>query len=207
MADIGCWDKVSGFGCQVSGLPIVQFYRKREYIDTRRYFLFADKFCSYVAELSETVGEQTYQTIWKVQIIRTAEAIGDLMGAIHGIRYSGFMGELYRCFPFPHGAQEFKQNPQGFQTQTQVSEIIAKYAAPREIQVTVNNVRAEIQIGDYRFSSVQFQALIDYVWRGGYPRWKDEIRPACVSAIREKILRNPQGIFEGLTMPIGESIK
>lgn len=172
-----------------------------------RYFLFADKFCSYVAELSETVGEQTYQTIWKVQIIRTAEAIGDLMGAIHGIRYSGFMGELYRCFPFPHGAQEFKQNPQGFQTQTQVSEIIAKYAAPREIQVTVNNVRAEIQIGDYRFSSVQFQALIDYVWRGGYPRWKDEIRPACVSAIREKILRNPQGIFEGLTMPIGESIK
>lgn len=163
-----------------------------------RYFLFADEFCSYVADIVDPAGEQSYQTFWKVQIIPTAEAIGDLMGAIHGIRYAGFMGELYRCFPFPAGAQDFKQNPQGFQTQARVSEIIAKYADPLEVQVTVNNVRAEIQIGDYRFSGAQFQALIDYVWRGGYPRWKDEIRPAYVSAMRAKILRNCKGIFEGI---------
>jgi hypothetical protein len=165
-----------------------------------RYFLFADEFCSYVEDIAKTVGEQTYRTIWQVQIIQTAEAIGDLMGAIHGIRYTGFIGELYRCFPFPPGAQDFKQNPQGFQTQSQVSEIIANYAEPLEIHVTVDNVRAEIQIGDYRFSRAQFQELIDYVWRGGYPHWKDEIRPAYVSAMRDKILRNCQGIFEGVTI-------
>jgi len=163
-----------------------------------RYFLFADQFCSYVQNLVETAGKRSYQTIWKVQIIQSAEAIGDLMGAIHGIRYTGFMGELYRSFPFPPGAQDFKQNPQGFQTQSRVAEIIAKYADPLEIQVTVNNLCTAIQIGDYRFSSAQFQALIDYVWRGGYPRWKDETRPAYVSAMRDKILRNCEGIFEGI---------
>jgi len=163
-----------------------------------RYFLFADEFCSYVEDIVDTVGKQTYQTIWKVQIIRTAEAIGDLMGAIHGIRYTGFIGELYRCFPFPAGAQDFKQSPQGFQTQSQVSAIIANYAEPLEIHVTVDNVRAEIQIGDYRFSNAHFQELIDYVWRGGYPRWKDEIRPAYVLAMRDKILRNCKGIFNGM---------
>ena len=165
-----------------------------------RYFLYADKFCSYVADLVETAGEQSYQTVWKVQFIQTAEAIGDLMGAIHGIRYTGFMGELYRSFPFPSRAQDFKQNPQGFRTQSRVAEIIAKYADPLEIRVAVDNVRAEIQVGDYRFSSAQFQALIDYVWRGGYPRWKDEIRPAYVSAMRDKILRNCNGIFEGIAI-------
>jgi len=165
-----------------------------------RYFLFADKFCSYAEDLAETVGEQTYQTTWQVQIIQTAEAIGDLMGAIHGVRYTGFIGALYRCFPFPPGARDFKQNPQGFQTQSRVSEIIAKYAAPLEIHVMVNHVGREIKIGDYRFSSAQFQQLIDYVWRGGYPRWKDEIRPDYVAAMRNKIMRNRQGIFEGINI-------
>ena len=112
-----------------------------------RYFLFADEFCGYVADMAEAGGEQTNQTIWLVQNIQTAEAIGDLMGAIHGVRYTGFIGELYRCFPFPPGAQDFKQNPQGFQTQSQVSEIIAKYAEPLEITVTVNNVAPVVEAG------------------------------------------------------------
>ena len=96
-----------------------------------RYFLFADEFCKYVQDIAENVGKQTYQAIWKVRIIQTPEAIGDLMGAIHGVRYTGFIGELYRRFPFPPKAQGFKQNPQGFQTQLQVAEIIANYAEPR----------------------------------------------------------------------------
>lgn len=163
-----------------------------------RYFLFADEFCKYVADIAENVGEHTGQTIWQVQIIQTDDAIGDLMGAIHGVRYTGFMGELYRCFPFPPRAQDFKQNPHGFKTQTQVSEIIANYAELLEIQVTVKNAGGEIQVGDYRFSRTQFQKLIDYVWRGGYPRWKDEIRPACVLEMKNKVMLNGTGIFSDI---------
>ena len=70
-----------------------------------RYFLFADEFCKYVEDIAENAGRQTYQTTWKVQIIQTADAIGDLMGAIRGIRYTGFIGALYRCFPFPPEAE------------------------------------------------------------------------------------------------------
>jgi len=163
-----------------------------------RYFLFADQFCKYVEDIAENVDEQTLQTIWKVQIIQTAEAIGDLMGAIHRVRYTGFIGELYRRFPFPPRPQDFKQNPHGFETQSQVFEIIANYAEPLEIQVVVKNTRGEIQIGDYRFSSTQFQELIDYVWRGGYPRWKDEIRPAYVTALKEQIQKKSKGIFKDM---------
>jgi hypothetical protein len=165
-----------------------------------RYFLFADEFCNYVQDITENVGMQTYQAIWKVRIIQTPEAIGDLMGAIHGVRYTGFIGELYRRFPFPPRAQDFKQNPQGFKTQTQVADIIANYAELLDIRVAVKNAGGEIKVGDYRFSKTQFQELIDYVWRGGYPRWKDDIRPAYVSAMRDNIMRNCQGIFEGINI-------
>lgn len=165
-----------------------------------RYFLFADEFCKYAADIAENADGQNYQTVWQVRIIHTADAIGDLMGAIHGVRYTGFIGELYRCYPFPPRMQDFKQNPQGFKTQSQVADLIANYAERLDIHVAVNNAGAEIQIGAYRFSRTQFQALIDYVWRGGYPRWQDEIRPAYVTAMRDKILQSCKGVFEGINI-------
>ena len=165
-----------------------------------RYFLFADEFCKYAEDIADNAGGQNYQTTWQVRIIHTAEAIGDLMGAIHGVRYIGFIGELYRCFPFPPRARDFKQNPQGFKSQSPVCEIISKYAKQLEIHVSVENAGREIQIGEYRFSRTQFQGLIDYVWRGGYPRWRDEIRPAYVSTMRDKVMRNCEGIFEGINI-------
>jgi hypothetical protein len=45
---------------------------------------------------------------------------------------------------------------------------------------------------------VQFQELIKYIWRGGYPRWKDEIRPGYVTGMRDIILQNCRGIFSGI---------
>ena len=165
-----------------------------------RYFLFADEFCRYMIDIAENAGEQAYHQLWTVQFIENAEAIGDLMGAIHGVRYTGFIGDLYRLFPFPARQQDFKQNPLGFKTQSRVVDIISNYAVPLDIQVKVAKGGTEIQIGDYRFNRPQFQELIRYVWRGGYPRWKDEIRPPYVAAMHKTIMQNLCGLFEGLTL-------
>jgi hypothetical protein len=165
-----------------------------------RYFLFADVFCNYVENLVEDVAEKAYQAFWEVRFIDTAEAIGDLMGAIHGIRYTGFIGDLYRRFPFPHNPADFKQNPRGYETQGQVSEIIAAYARVLEMVVAMPPGGHEIKIGEYVFSRTQFQELLKYVWRGGYPGWKREIRPAYVTAMKVNILKNPKGIFKNLEL-------
>jgi len=53
-------------------------------------------------------------------------------------------------------------------------------------------------MGQYEFSRAQFQELVKYVWRGGYPRWKNETRPAYLTALIEKNLKNPKGIFKDL---------
>jgi len=163
-----------------------------------RYFLFADAFCAQVADIAEQGGGQLYRSLWPVQLIRSDEGIGDLMGAIHGVRFTGFIGALYRHFPFPARPGDFKQNPDGCRNQARVSEIIAGYAEALEVEVAVAPGGADIAIGDYRFDRRHFQELINYVWNGGYPRWKDDIRPAYVNAMRDKIMQNRRGIFEGI---------
>lgn len=120
------------------------------------------------------------------------------MGAIHGVRFTGFIGELYRRFPFPPQPEEFKQNPEGAQTQSIVTAIISKYAESRKIQVGVNNEKSEIVVGEYRLSRAQFQELLKYVWRGGYPGWKNDTRPAYVTEMKNKILLNCSGVFSNM---------
>ena len=163
-----------------------------------RYFIFAEDFCRYTEKIAKNGPDQAYCALWPIQVIEAVEDIGDLMGAIHGVRFTGFIGELYRHFPFPRESADFRQNPMGSQTRALVSRIIAKYAQPREISVAMSPERGEVDIGDYRFNRTQFQGLIKYVWRGGYPRWKDDLRPGYVRRMNSSIMQNRTGIFDGI---------
>ena len=160
------------------------------------YFLFAEAFCRYITDMAATNGDQNHQATWQVWFIEAAEDIGDLMGAIHGLRYTGFIGELYRQYPFPLQPDEFKQNPDGYRTQDSVRKIISRYASQIEIPVAIEPEQMETAIGSYCFNRGQFQELLKYVWRGGYPRWKEDVRPGYVLNMHRKILSNPVGIFE-----------
>jgi hypothetical protein len=163
-----------------------------------RYFFFASDFCRNIGLMAEYAEEYPYRNIWSVYFMSTPGDIGDLMGAIHGVRFTGFIGHIYRRFPFPQQPEKFKQNPDGFRTKTVVSEIIEAYAAPIEITVDISPDETDISIGDYRFTRNQFQGLIKYVLRGGYPRWKDEIKPGYVTGMKNKIRQNLRGLFRGL---------
>ncbi len=168
-----------------------------------RYFFFADDFCRLLTEMAAAAGRRGYGADWPVHVIERPEDVGDLMGAIHGVRHTGFIGALYRRFPFPHRPEDFKQNPQGFRTRDVVSDLLAVYAQSRRVRVSVPADGQTVDLGDYRFSRSQFQALIDYVWRGGYPRWKDDIRPPYVQQMKAEILQHRRGIFKGVDFSAG----
>jgi hypothetical protein len=162
------------------------------------YFFFVTEFCEYVSEIAEKVGKDEYETFWQVYYIKDPEAIGDLMGAIHRVRYTGFIGELYRRFPFPERPEDFKQRPDGFKNRAVVEGVIREYAEVRHIPFIIAKKAQEVCIGAYRFTRSSFQELIKYVWRGGYPRWKDEVRPDCVSSMKSKIVRSRNGLLQGI---------
>jgi hypothetical protein len=163
-----------------------------------QYFLFGSEFCRYVGDMAENFNDAKYESRWQVYAIENRVQIGDLMGAIHGVQYSGFIGELYRIFPFPRQTEEFKQKPEGYRNQALVQDIISVYAGRIHIPVNIGEEALEIGIGEYKFHRNIFLELIKYVWSGGYPRWKDEIRPRYVQEMKIKIERHRHRLFENM---------
>lgn len=119
------------------------------------------------------------------------------MGAIHGIRFTGFIGSVYKQFPFPDDPARFKQNPEGHKTREKITAQITAFA--RKKIVTAGFDESEnFWFGPYGFSLPVFHELIRYVWQGGYPRWKDDIRPACVTAMAARIQKTENRFFTGV---------
>lgn len=153
------------------------------------YFFFADNFCEYISNITKSENKEVYESKWNVWYIADKNDIGDLMGAIHGVRHIGFIGELYRHFPFPANPADFKQKPEGNNSQEIVKTMIQPYA--KSIEIPFKYIKGQpIQIGDYKFDKDSFYEIIKYVWQGGYPRWRDEQRPDYVMNMKDKIVKD-----------------
>jgi hypothetical protein len=161
-----------------------------------QHFLFGSEFCLHIGEIAENVDKEQFKSNWLVYTIEDRGQIGDLMGAIHGIRFTGFIGELYRRYPFPEESAAFKQKPEGYRTQAVVREMVNAYARQDRLPVEANHQKLEVDIGAYKFGRKTFRELITYVWQGGYPRWRDGIRPDYVLDMKTKIESHRHGLFE-----------
>jgi hypothetical protein len=49
------------------------------------------------------------------------------------------------------------------------------------------------------FFASEFCELVDYVWRGGYPRWEDEVRPDYVLAMAQAVQASRHPYFNRLS--------
>lgn len=163
-----------------------------------RYFFFADSFCVNIGNIPILKRNETFSTTWQVYLIDSVEKIGDLMGAIHGERYMGFIGEVYQRFPFPTSPSEFKQKPQGFRNRAAIEAIVEKYGGLAEIQFKIEKAAQEFMIGDYKINRSVFLDLIQYVWRGGYPRWKNEEKPTYLIELKNMLDQNADQLFAAL---------
>jgi len=163
------------------------------------YFLFAQDFCRYIVQAAEK-NDHTYEASWEVYPIEKGAEIGNLMGAIHGIDHTGFIGEVYTLFPFPAKREAFKQSPDGFKNRAIIEKMIQKYAKRTNISFFVDQKDDKISIGHYVFTKTAFQELIKYIWVGGFPRWKDEIRPEYVMTMKRKIKQSKSPLFNGLAL-------
>ena len=162
-------------------------------------FLFAEDFCHYIAQAAEKSNE-IYETLRSVYLIEDQADIGNLMGAIHGIDLRGFLGEVYKLFPFPKEHGNFKQKPEGFKNRILIEGLIQKFAKRLDIPFVVNQKDDKIGIGEYLFNRASLQELIKYIWMGGFPRWKDEIRPDYALAMKKMIEQSKNHLFEGLIL-------
>ena len=165
-----------------------------------QYFLFANDFCDDISEIAENPLKEIYESSWDIYLIENNFDIGNLMGAIYGIDLRGFIGEVYKLFPFPKQQEGFKQKAEGFKNRTLIEELICKFAKRLNIPFVVNQKDDKIGIGEYLFNRASFQELIKYIWLGGFPRWKNDIRPEYVLAMKGMIEQSQNHIFDGLIL-------
>ncbi len=173
------------------------------------YFFFADDFCRLISDAAcnlpdeienrHTSGQKEPEFGLKVYHIADPTDIGDLMGAIHGVRFTGFIGETYKVFPFPENPRDFKQNPEGYRTRRLIKELIKRFAKETEILVKFAD-DGHVSISSYVFDITVFHELLLYVDQGGYPRWKDETRPGYVIAMKDSIQKSSNLFFQSLCM-------
>jgi hypothetical protein len=163
-----------------------------------RDFFFADEFCKVICSLGEKGSNGKSAVTINSYFIESADDVGDLMGAIAGKTFTGFIGDTYKKYPFPQKEEGFKQNPDGFKTQDEFREMISKYAQEKKISLTVDEVKKEVSIGDYVFTLEWFQELIKYVWLGGMPRWKDAKPPDYVVQMKDTLEQSGHWLFESI---------
>jgi len=164
------------------------------------YFLFANDFCDHISKIAETPLKEIYESSWDIYFIENNLDMGNLMGAIYGIDFRGFIGGVYKLFPFPKHQEDFKQKPEGFKNRVLIENLIQKYAKRINIPFVINQKDDKIGIGEYLFNRASFQELIKYIWLGGFPRWKNDIRPEYVLAMKGMIEQSQNHIFDGLIL-------
>lgn len=163
-------------------IPFGFFNIETDMILLKNYFFFASDMAENVIKLAEDSQGQS----WSVYILHEGQ-IGNLMGAISGVVFQGFIGEVYTHFPFPHEPEKFKQNPEGYRTRELIEEIVNRYTGSSEISISIDEKKKSIRIGECQFSRLGFHALLGYLWVGGYPRWKDGIRPPYILSMRKAV--------------------
>ena len=164
------------------------------------YFLFAGHFCASAALLDRESEKGSFETSWDVYTIDRREDIGDLMAAIHGVRFSGFIGEVYRLFPFPQREEDFKQKPEGSKNRAAVEALIHRYGTTTSISIRGSAEDETVAVAEYLFTKETFHRLVEYVWLGGYPRWTDGIRPDYVAKMKKDLEKNRSWLMRGLAL-------
>ena len=73
-----------------------------------------------------------------------------------------------------------------------------KYAEKTPVPLKTHKTTQDVSIGQYRFTRGVFFELVNYVWRGGYPRWEKGVRPDYVLKMKKDIDKSRNGLFDGM---------
>lgn len=160
-------------------------------------FFFARDFCGWMGQIAGDLPEGAGRFEYPAWTIENPRDVGDLMGAIHGVHFTGFIGEVYTHYPFPADPAGFKQNPEGDETQDKMTSLIEKWAVPAGLSVDIKE-DGQVSVGPFVFVKEDFFELIRYVWQGGYPRWKAETPPDYVVKMKQTLQKSSHPCFNAV---------
>jgi len=180
-------------------VPFGFFNIRTDMVLLAEYFAFAGDVCSWIEALA-AMSDDVHATrpAW---IIADPANRGGIREAMAGNDLSGFIGAVYAQFPFPTSREDFRQDPDGYRTRPEIEPLVERFAQQQPIEITSRAVAGTIEIGGYLFDEPGFAELVRYLWRGGFPRWKNDRRPAYVDDMMEAVRSSPSWLFLGEHWP------
>lgn len=166
-------------------IPIGFFNIETDMLIMDRYFFFSTDFCEWINEWAGTGDFSPDEKT--VYAIEQREKIGNLSGAIHGHEFTGFIGKVYKLYPFPENPSGFKQKPYGTKNRPAVETAIQPFAVTLKIPITFYQKSRTIGFGDYTFSAEAFQEIIGYIEAGGMPGWLNGRPPDYVTRMMTQL--------------------
>jgi hypothetical protein len=180
-------------------VPFGFFNIRTDMVLLAHYFAFADDVCGWIETLAATSDDVDVR--WPCWMIADRVQMGDLHGAMAGDDLSGFIGTVYARFPFPALREDFRQDPDGYRTRPEIEPLIDCFAQRQEVPIRSTAAAGTVDIGDYLFDEPGFAELVRYLWRGGFPRWKDDRPPGYVERMMEAVRSSPSWLFLGEHWP------
>jgi len=166
-------------------IPIGFFNIETDMLLMDRYFFFSTDFCKWIIEWADA--EDFSRDTKMVYVIQQREMIGSLSGAIYGYEFTGFIGEVYKRFPFPQNPWGFKQKAYGTVNRQAVERSIQPFAVQLKIPIVFHQENLTIDFGDYTLSADVFQKIIEYIVAGGMPGWLDGQAPDYVTKMMTQL--------------------
>lgn len=174
-------------------VPFGFFNIRTDMVLLAEHFAFAGDVCGWIETLAATSDDvDTRRPAW---VIADRALLGDLQGAMAGDDLSGFIGTVYARFPFPERREDFRQDPDGHRTRLEIEPLIDRFAQRQEIEIRSAAATGTVELGGYQFDEPGFAELVRYVWRGGFPRWRDDRPPAYVDHMMEAVRSSPSWLF------------
>ena len=144
-------------------------------------------FCTDFCDAARRIRIPGASTAIRGHVFSSQEAIGDFTGAMHGVRFTGYMGEIYREWPFPSKPEGFRQKVHGARNREKVHAMLSRHAS--EVDILLARLENQyVQIGDYLFDDNQFLALLHYIRRGGMPCWEGHEKGARPEYVGEMLV-------------------
>jgi hypothetical protein len=150
-------------------------------------FFWAEDFCRAAVARHAAPPDRDFALEFGGWIIDDFSRVGDLHGALSGTRLTGFIGDVYRKWPFPQDRAEFKQDPAGERNRGVVQALLARWARPLNLPVTRAAGSGTVSLAGFVFERLVWEKLIAYVVRGGLPAWRDGVTPGYVTAMIEAL--------------------
>lgn len=180
-------------------VPFGFFNIRTDMVLLAEHFAFADDVCGWVETLAATSDDvHIRRPAW---LIADPAVLGDLQGAMAGDDLSGFLGTVYARFPFPERREDFRQDPDGHRARPEIEPLIDRFAQREEIEIRSTAATGTVELGGCLFDEPGFAELVRYLWRGGFPRWRDDTPPGYVDHMMEAVRSSPSWLFLGEHWP------